>query len=162
LLREKTSSRYFPDWVTRLSDSEVAMSVSNVQLQQENMLSPYLFTMRLPPELSMIFSQKSPYGRVSPKKTSSECFNNHPQPFFHSPSQHSGMPSMEGYIEYTRREYCKDVRCPIQVLLDREVEKSPKYEEIRAICASDCLHTTHEFHHWLTGKGYLVVRPKQQ
>jgi cupin superfamily acireductone dioxygenase involved in methionine salvage len=69
---------------------------------------------------------------------------------------------MEGYIEYTRREYCKDVRCPIQVLLDREVEKSPKYEEIRAICASDCLHTTHEFHHWLTGKGYLVVRPKQQ
>ncbi len=72
------------------------------------------------------------------------------------------MPSIEGYIEYNRREYCKDVKCPIQLLLDKEVEKSPKYEEIRAICASDCLHTTHEFHHWLTEKGYLVVRPKEQ
>jgi hypothetical protein len=42
------------------------------------------------------------------------------------------------------------------------VEKSPKYEEIRAICASNCLHTTHEFHHWLIQKGYLVVRPEEK
>ncbi|MGB4235056.1 MAG: hypothetical protein WBJ52_03180 [Methanoregulaceae archaeon] len=66
---------------------------------------------------------------------------------------------MKGYIEYQRREYCRDVQCPIQVLLDREVENSPRYEEIRAICASHCLHTTHAFHRWLTGKGYLIVRP---
>jgi hypothetical protein len=72
------------------------------------------------------------------------------------------MQSIEGYIEYTRREYCKDVRCPIQLLLDKEVEKSPGYEEIRAICASHCLHSTHEFHHWLTGKGYRIVRPKEK
>ena len=72
------------------------------------------------------------------------------------------MPSIEGYIDYTRREYCKDVNCPIQVLLDEEVEKSPKYEEIRAICASRCLHSTHEFHHWLIAKGYLIVRPKER
>lgn len=72
------------------------------------------------------------------------------------------MQSIDGYIEYKRREYCNDVKCPIQLLLNKEVEKSPKYEEIRAICASSCLHTTHEFHHWLTGKGYLIVRPKQQ
>lgn len=66
----------------------------------------------------------------------------------------------DGYTEYQRREYCKDVKCPIQLLLDKEVEKSPRYEEIRAICGSDCLHTTHEFHHWLIQKGYLVVKPK--
>jgi len=54
------------------------------------------------------------------------------------------------------------MKCPIQLLLDKEVEKSPKYEEIRAICASHCLHTTHEFHHWLIQKGYLIVRPKGQ
>jgi hypothetical protein len=72
------------------------------------------------------------------------------------------MRSIEGYIEYTRREYCHAVQCPVQSLLNQEVEKSPKYEEIRAICASSCLHTTHEFHHWLTEKGYLIVRPKQQ
>lgn len=70
------------------------------------------------------------------------------------------MPSIEGYVDYTRREYCKYVKCPIQALLDREMEKSPKYEEIRAICVSNCLHTTHEFHQWLISKGYLVIRPK--
>jgi hypothetical protein len=42
------------------------------------------------------------------------------------------------------------------------VEKSPKYEEIRAICASRCLHSTYEFHNWLTEKGYLIVRPKEK
>ncbi len=72
------------------------------------------------------------------------------------------MRSMEGYIDYQRREYCKDVKCPIQLLLDREPEKSPGYEEIRAICASHCVHTTHEFHRWLTEKGYLILRPKQE
>jgi len=48
----------------------------------------------------------------------------------------------------------------VQLLLNKEMEKSPEYEEIRAICASHCLHSTHEFHHWLTEKGYLIVRPK--
>jgi hypothetical protein len=74
-------------------------------------------------------------------------------------SQESGM---QGYIDYQRREYCRDVNCPIQLLLDKEVEKSPEYEEIRAICASHCLHTTHEFHQWLIRKGYLIVRPEEK
>ena len=72
------------------------------------------------------------------------------------------MRSIEGYIDYTRREYCREVKCPVQLLLNDEVEKSPKYEEIRAICASSCLHSTHEFHHWLIEKGYLIVRPKEK
>jgi len=50
----------------------------------------------------------------------------------------------------------------MQLLLNKEVEKSPEYEEIRAICASSCIHSTHEFHHWLTEKGYLIIRPKQK
>jgi hypothetical protein len=57
-------------------------------------------------------------------------------------------------------EYCNDVKCPIQLLLNKQVDKSPEYEEIRAICASGCLHSTHEFHQWLIGKGYLIVRPE--
>jgi hypothetical protein len=72
------------------------------------------------------------------------------------------MESIEGYIEYTRREYCHAVNCPIQLLLNKEVEKSPEYEEIRAICSSNCLHSTYEFHHWLIEKGYLIVRPKEK
>lgn len=71
------------------------------------------------------------------------------------------MNSIEGYIDYPKREYCHDVKCPIQLLLDRETAKSHGYEEIRALCASHCLHSTHEFHHWLTKKGYLVVRRKE-
>ncbi len=67
-----------------------------------------------------------------------------------------------GYTEYRRREYCNDVKCPIQLLLNREVEKSPRYEEIRAICASSCIHSTHAFHRWLTEKGYRIVRPAQE
>lgn len=72
------------------------------------------------------------------------------------------MRSIEGYTDYKRREYCREVRCPIQMLLNREVEQSPKYDEIRAICTSGCLHSTHEFHRWLTEKGYLIVRPGQE
>ena len=29
---------------------------------------------------------------------------------------------IDGYIEYQRREFCKDLPCPIQVLLDAETE----------------------------------------
>lgn len=68
---------------------------------------------------------------------------------------------IEDYIEYQRREYCKDISCPIQVLLDMEQESSPKYETIRNICKSSCIHSTYEFHHWLIQKGYLIVRPEQ-
>jgi hypothetical protein len=71
------------------------------------------------------------------------------------------MSSIDGYIDYRRREYCNDVNCPIQLLLNREVEKSPKYDEIREICVFNCVHSTYEFHRWLTEKGYLIVRSKQ-
>lgn len=72
------------------------------------------------------------------------------------------MQPIEGYTEYKRREYCNDVKCPVQLMLNREVEKSARYEEIRAICATHCIHSTYEFHHWLIGKGYLILRPEQE
>ncbi len=68
--------------------------------------------------------------------------------------------SIDGYIDYQRREYCHDIACPIQTLLDRESEGTEAYETIRGICKSDCIHSTYEFHHWLIQKGYLVLRPK--
>ena len=66
---------------------------------------------------------------------------------------------IEGYVEYQRREYCKDIRCPVQLELDASVPGSDEYERIRAICQQACRHTTYEFHHWLIEKGYLLVRP---
>ena len=68
--------------------------------------------------------------------------------------------SIAGYTEYQRREYCKDIRCPIQTILDGQTPGSAQYEATRDICKTRCVHTTYEFHHWLIEKGYVLVRPK--
>ena len=65
---------------------------------------------------------------------------------------------IDGYIDYRRREYCRDIRCPIQTLLDKQEEGSAQYDEVRAVCQSNCFHTTYEFHHWLIEHGFEVVR----
>lgn len=66
---------------------------------------------------------------------------------------------IDGYVEYRRREYCKDIRCPRQVELESKVAGSDEYEAVRKECQTACLHSTYEFHHWLIEKGYLIVRP---
>ena len=68
--------------------------------------------------------------------------------------------AIQGYVEYQRREFCKDIECPLQVLLDKQPPNSASYNEVRDICMSNCIRTTYEFHHWLIEKGYLVVRPE--
>ena len=68
------------------------------------------------------------------------------------------MSNFVGYIEYQKREYCKDIKCPIQALLDEAGEDSLKYEAIRGICKTDCIHTTHQFHGWLNQHDYIIVK----
>ena len=68
---------------------------------------------------------------------------------------------IDGYVEYQRREYCKDIRCPRQLELETKAVDSDEYQAIRQKCQTACLHTTYEFHHWLIGKGYLIVRPAE-
>ena len=65
---------------------------------------------------------------------------------------------IEGWIDYQRREYCKDIQCPVQLLLEKETPGSEGYDRVRGICQSACIHTTYEFHHWLIQHGYEVVR----
>lgn len=67
-----------------------------------------------------------------------------------------------GYLDYQRREFCRDVKCPVQELLNQQEEGSEKYEEIRKICKGSCLFTTHQFHKWLTEKGYIIIRPENK
>ncbi len=67
--------------------------------------------------------------------------------------------AIPGFVDYQRREFCRDVACPIQKLLEAEPEGSETYDEMRAVCKGDCIHTTYEFHHWLIEHGYEVVRP---
>ncbi len=63
-----------------------------------------------------------------------------------------------GYVDYQRREYCKDIKCPVQLDLESKEQGSGEYETVRAKCKSACIHTTYEFHHWLIEHGYEVVR----
>ena len=69
--------------------------------------------------------------------------------------------SIEGYVEYKRREFCKDVKCPVQLELDAQDEGSEEYERIRQTCKTNCRYTTYQFHHWLIERGYLIVRPEK-
>jgi hypothetical protein len=70
--------------------------------------------------------------------------------------------TLEGYEEYKRREFCKDINCSIQQELNKQSEGSTEHEQIRKKCSSACLYTTWQFHHWLIEKGYLIVRPKRK
>lgn len=67
--------------------------------------------------------------------------------------------AMPGYIDYKKREYCNDLKCPVQMELNSQGAGSAEYEKIRNTCKSSCKHTTYEFHHWLIEKGYEIVRP---
>lgn len=69
------------------------------------------------------------------------------------------MPSIQGFIDYQRREFCHAIHCPIQTLLDEEEPSTAHYETIKQVCKSDCLHSCHEFHAWLNDQGFLVVKP---
>jgi len=69
---------------------------------------------------------------------------------------------IKGYVDYQRREFCKDVNCPVQLDLDAQEQGSDEYERIRQICRTNCRYTTYQFHHWLIDKGYLIVRPEPE
>ena len=70
--------------------------------------------------------------------------------------------SIEGFVEYKRREYCNDIACPVQKMMNNKGQDSSDYNDLRALCQENCLHTTYEFHHWLIEKGYLLVRPEKE
>ena len=65
---------------------------------------------------------------------------------------------IKGYIDYKRREFCKDIKCTVQIELEKQKEGTEEYEKIRNKCKTACIHTTYEFHHWTMQKGYLIVR----
>lgn len=70
--------------------------------------------------------------------------------------------SIPGYSEYKSREFCKDVQCPVQLLLEMKEKGSEEHDRVWDICKKACLHTTREFHYWLMDKGYLIVKPEEK
>jgi len=70
------------------------------------------------------------------------------------------MQGINGFTKYRKREYCNDVKCPVQLIMNKKTEGSAEYNELRELCQKNCLHTTHEFHKWLIEKGFLLVKPE--
>lgn len=71
------------------------------------------------------------------------------------------MAAIEGYKEYKRREFCRDVECPVQGELNSVEEDSEEYEKIRQKCKENCQFSARQFHYWLMDKGYLIVKPEK-
>jgi hypothetical protein len=67
-----------------------------------------------------------------------------------------------GYEEYKKRTFCRDVKCPIQLKLNKLDEKSNEYQDVRKVCTNSCKFTTWQFHHWLINHGYLVIKPTKK
>ncbi len=65
-----------------------------------------------------------------------------------------------GHVDYQRREYCKDIRCTVQLELESHEPGTDEYDAVRAKCKTACIHTTYEFHHWLIEHGYEIARPE--
>jgi hypothetical protein len=66
----------------------------------------------------------------------------------------------QGYAVFKKREFCKDVKCPVQVDLNQQTEGTPTYERTRQKPSIACLCTRWQFHHWLIEKGYLILKLK--
>ncbi len=66
--------------------------------------------------------------------------------------------AFEGYREYRSREFCRDVKCPVQQQMEGLEKGSPGYEKVHEECKKACRHSTREFHYWLIGKGFLIVK----
>ena len=64
--------------------------------------------------------------------------------------------------EYKRREFCNDIKCKIQMVMNSKREGSEEHEKLRDICKTNCIHSTYEFHHWLMDKGFLIVKDEKQ
>ena len=67
---------------------------------------------------------------------------------------------INGYVEYKRREFCKDVKCPLQLQLEAQEEGCSEYERIRQTCRTSCRYTAHQFHRWLIENGFSIVKPE--
>lgn len=65
-----------------------------------------------------------------------------------------------GHVDYKRRAYCKEIKCPVQMDLDCAGEGTAQYERLRNVCKSACRKSAYDFHHWLIQQGYVVVKPE--
>jgi len=59
-------------------------------------------------------------------------------------------------IEYKSREYCNDIKCPVQMQLNELEVGSYDYGKAKLICYNHC--RAYKFHHWLDKNGYKIIK----
>ena len=67
----------------------------------------------------------------------------------------------EGYVEYKRREFCKDVKCPVEEELNKQTEGSPAYEADPSKMHGSRLPLILGSSHWLIEKGNLILKQER-
>ncbi len=60
--------------------------------------------------------------------------------------------------DYKKREFCNDVKCFVQMELNRHEVGSEKYERVRAVCSSACQFTGKDFEGWLRKNGFGLFK----
>lgn len=56
-------------------------------------------------------------------------------------------------VEYGNREYCKNIKCPIQIVIK---DKPYKADLTKEICRNEC--KAYDFHKWLEKNNYKIIK----
>ena len=59
---------------------------------------------------------------------------------------------------YKKREFCNDVKCFVQVELNKHPAGSENYENVRKICGSACQFKGQDFENWLKNNGFSLFK----
>lgn len=59
--------------------------------------------------------------------------------------------------EYQSREFCKDIRCTVQLDLNRLNPDSPEYEGTKDTCRKGCVYTRKHFYIWMIDHQYTLA-----
>jgi hypothetical protein len=60
--------------------------------------------------------------------------------------------------EYQSREFCRDVRCPMQRELDSESRDETAQAAIKSVCRNGCVYFSDDLMRWLGQNGYAASK----
>jgi len=58
--------------------------------------------------------------------------------------------------EYQSREFCKDVKCPMQREFDSEAQDETAQDAIKTVCRNGCVYFSDDLMRWLGEHGYAT------
>ena len=64
----------------------------------------------------------------------------------------------DSYQEYKKREFCNDIKCFVQMELNKHEAGSGKYEKVRGICSAACQFKGQDFEDWLKHNAFNLFK----